>query len=90
MLGPPSSFYGEVHIEPEAIEETGHIHCGRTIAGRESNRWSQRKPENEESLSITIKIAASLVEKNFVSLANPRKERTAVSVRLFTGLNVKM
>ena len=43
----------------------------------------------EESLSITIKIAASLGEKNFVTLATLVKERTAVSVRYFTGVNVK-
>ncbi len=88
IVRPPFSFYGEVHIEPEAIEQLVTFIAGRTsqVAGVLEVGVS---PENEESISITIKIAVSLGDKNLLSLAALVKERTAVSVRSFTGLNVK-
>jgi uncharacterized alkaline shock family protein YloU len=88
IVRPPFSFYGEVHIEPEAIEELVTFIAGRTAQVARVVEVNV-SPENEESLSITIKIAASLGEKNFVTLATLVKERTAVSVRYFTGVNVK-
>jgi len=88
IVRPPFSFYGEVHIEPEAIEDLVTFIAGRTAQVARVVEVNV-SPENEESLSITIKIAASLGEKNFVTLATLVKERTAVSVRYFTGVNVK-
>ncbi len=88
IVRPPFSFYGEVHIEPEAIEDLVTFIAGRTAQVAKVVEVDV-SPENEESLSITIKIAASLGEKNFVTLATLVKERTAVSVRYFTGVNVK-
>lgn len=88
IVRPPFSFYGEVHIEPQAIEDLVTFIAGRTSQVAKVLEVSV-SPENEESLSITIKIAASIGDKNFVSLANLIKERTAVSVRYFTGINVK-
>lgn len=88
IVRPPFSFYGEVHIEPQAIEDLVTFIAGRTSQVAKVVEVSV-SPENEENLSITIKIAASIGDKNFVSLATLVKERTAVSVRYFTGLNVK-
>lgn len=88
IVRPPFSFYGEVHIEPQAIEDLVTFIAGRTSQVAKVLEVNV-SPENEESLSITIKIAASIGDKNFVSLANLIKERTAVSVRYFTGINVK-
>lgn len=88
IVRPPFSFYGEVHIEPQAIEDLVTFIAGRTSQVAKVVEVSV-SPENEENLSIIIKIAASIGDKNFVSLATLVKERTAVSVRYFTGLNVK-
>ena len=46
-------------------------------------------PEEEEKLSIGIKIAVSLGDKSFLNVAALVKERIAVSIRFFTGLDVK-
>lgn len=88
IVRPPFSFYGEVHIEPQAIEDLVTFIAGRTSQVGKVVEVNVN-PENEENLSITIKIAASIGDKNFVSLATLVKERTAVSIRYFTGLNVK-
>jgi len=88
IVRPPFSFYGDVHIEPQAIEELVTFIAGRTSQVAKVVEVSVT-PENEESISITIKIAASLGDKNFLTLASLVKERTAVSVRYFTGINIK-
>jgi uncharacterized alkaline shock family protein YloU len=88
IVRPPFSFYGEVHIEPQAIEELVTFIAGRTSQVAKVVEVNV-SPENEDSISITIKIAASLGEKNFLALASLVKERTAVSVRYFTGINIK-
>ena len=88
IVRPPFSFYGDVHIEPQAIEELVTFIAGRTSQVAKVVEVNVT-PENEESISITIKIAASLGDKNFLTLASLVKERTAVSVRYFTGINIK-
>lgn len=88
IVRPPFSFYGEVHIEPQAIEQLVTFIAGRTSQVAKVVEVNV-SPENEESVSITIKIAASLGEKNFLALASLVKERTAVSVRYFTGINIR-
>ena len=88
IVRPPFSFYGEVHIEPQAIKELVTFIAERTSQVAKVVEVNVN-PENEDSISITIKIAASLGEKNFLTLASLVKERTAVSVRYFTGINIK-
>ena len=46
-------------------------------------------PEEEEGLHIEIKLTVTLGDKKFISIANLVKERIAVSLRYFTGLDVK-
>ena len=45
----------------------------------------QRK---EDNLSIEIKISVTIGEMTFMEIASSVKERVAVSVRYFTGLNI--
>lgn len=88
IVRPPFSFYGEVHIDPEAIKDIVTFITERTSQVAKVVEVSV-SPENEDSLSLTIKIVVNIGDKNFVSLAMLIKERTAVSIRYFTGINVK-
>lgn len=87
IVRPPFSFYGDVHIEPEAIMQIAEFVASHTtqVVKVESVEVT---PE-EESLSIEIKVVVTIGDKSFVALAKLVKERIAVSVRYFTGINVK-
>ena len=88
IVRPPFSFYGEVHIEPEAIEQLVSFIATRTNQVAKVTEASV-KPEEEGRLSIEIKIAVTLGDKPFIKLAASVKERIALSVSYFTGLDVK-
>lgn len=88
IVRPPFSFYGEVHIEPEAIEQLVSFIATRTTQVAKVTEASV-KPEEEGRLSIEIKIAVTLGDKPFIKLAASVKERIALSVSYFTGLDVK-
>lgn len=88
IVRPPFSFYGEVHIAPETIEQIINFIATRTaqiVKVTEINIY----PEDEERLSISIKIAVKTGDVPFITLAASLKERVAVSVRFFTGLDIK-
>ena len=88
IVRPPFSFYGEVHIEPEAIEQLVTFIATRTNQVAKVTEVSV-KPEEEGRLSIEIKITVTLGDKPFIKLAASVKERIALSVSYFTGLDVK-
>lgn len=88
IVRPPFSFHGEVHIETEAIEQLVSFIASRTSQISKVNEVKV-SPEEEESLRIEIKLTVKMGEKNFLSVANLVKERIAVSIRYFTGLDVK-
>ncbi|MEG1799580.1 MAG: hypothetical protein RR214_05285, partial [Synergistaceae bacterium] len=88
IVRPPFSFYGEVHIEPQAIEQLVSFIATRTSQVAKVTEVSV-SPEEEEKLSIAIKIAVAIGDKSFLNVASLVKERIAVSVRFFTGLDVK-
>ena len=88
IVRPPFSFYGEVHIDPEAIEQLVTFIATRTNQVAKVTEVSV-KPEGEGRLSIEIKITGTLGDKPFIKLAASVKERIALSVSYFTGLDVK-
>lgn len=88
IVRPPFSFYGEVHIEPEAIEQLVSFIATRTTQVAKVIEV-EIKPEDEDGLSISIKISVVLGNKQMLALAALVKERIAVSVRYFTGIDVR-
>jgi uncharacterized alkaline shock family protein YloU len=87
IVRPPFSFYGEVHIEPDAIEQLcGHIasrvgQVPRVTATRVFTR-------EEESLDIDIDIKVAPGPRNIIAVSELVRQRVARSVRYFTGLDV--
>lgn len=88
IVRPPFSFYGEVHIEPEAIEQIVAFVATRATQVTKVNEVKVN-PVGDESLSIDVKISVAIGSKPFLELASSVKERVAVSVRYFTGLDIK-
>lgn len=87
IVRPPFSFFGEVHIEPEAIEQMATFITARTT--QIDRVVSLSVTPGNLGLVIEVNIAVTPGDKKFVALAALVKERIAVSVRYFTGLDVK-
>lgn len=87
IVRPPFSFYGNVHIEPEAIEELVSFISGRTAQVAKVNEVSVTP--DEDSLHIEVKIVATIGEKKLIEVASFLKNRIATSLRYFTGLDVR-
>ena len=87
IVRPPFSFYGEVHIEPEAVKQLVCFVATRTVQVAEVTEANiiQNK---EDNLSIEVKITVTVGDLSFLEVASSVKERVAVSVRFFTGLNI--
>jgi uncharacterized alkaline shock family protein YloU len=87
IVRPPFSFYGDVHIEPDAIEQLcAHVasrigQVPRVVATRVFS-------SDEQSLSIDIDIKTSPGPKSIITVAELVRQRVARSVRYFTGLDV--
>ena len=88
IVRPPFSFYGEVHIETEAIEQLASFIAGRTAQVVKVNEV-KASPGEEETLSIDLKLTVTVGDKNLIGVAALVKERIAASLRYFTGLDVK-
>lgn len=87
IVRPPFSFFGEVNIEPEAIGQMAAFIATRTT--QVDRVVSLNVTPADGGIIIELNIAASIGEKNFVALALLVRERIAVSVRYFTGIDVK-
>ncbi|MBR4400059.1 MAG: hypothetical protein IKT09_00045 [Synergistes sp.] len=87
IVRPPFSFYGNVHIEPEAIEELVSFISGRTVQIAKVNEVSVTP--DEDALHIEVKIVAMLGDKKLIDVASLLKNRIATSLRYFTGLDVR-
>ena len=87
IVRPPFSFYGNVHIEPEAIEELVSFISGRTVQIAKVNEVSVTP--DEDALHIEVKIVATLGDKKLIDVASLLKNRIATSLRYFTGLDVR-
>ena len=89
IVRPPFSFYGDVHIDPAAIKQLVCFVATRTTQVAKVTEVDITAEGDEEVLSIELKIAVTLGEKSFIKLAALVKERIAVSVRYFTGLDIR-
>ena len=87
IVRPPFSFYGEVHIEPEAIKQLVAFVSSRTAQVSRVNEIKLSPDEN--GLSVEVQITVLTGVKNFVEIAEAVKKRVSVSVKFFTGLDIK-
>jgi uncharacterized alkaline shock family protein YloU len=88
IVRPPFSFYGEVHIEPEAIEELALYIASRVqqVAGVSATRVYLA---DEDTLNIDIDIKIALGTKCLTEVSETVRQSVAKSVRYFSGLDVK-
>jgi uncharacterized alkaline shock family protein YloU len=87
IVRPPFSFYGEVHIEPEAIEQLASYIASKVpqVAGDpESKVYSTET----DSLSINIDLKVTEGPNSIMNVAETVRQRTAKSVGYFSGLMV--
>jgi uncharacterized alkaline shock family protein YloU len=87
IVRPPFSFYGEVHIEPEAIEQLVSYVASRVsqVAGGPVARVYSTA---EEELCIDIDIRLSPGDRSIIAISELVRQRVARSVRYFSGLGV--
>jgi uncharacterized alkaline shock family protein YloU len=87
IVRPPFSFYGEVHIEPEAIEQLASYIASRVpqVAGDPVSRVHSTETD---SLSIEIELKFVPGAKDIQIVAETVRQRVAKSVRYFSGLDV--
>ncbi|MDR3322194.1 MAG: Asp23/Gls24 family envelope stress response protein [Synergistaceae bacterium] len=87
IVRPPFSFYGEVHIEPDAIEQLC-AHVASRIGQVPRVMATRVFSSDEQSLSIDIDIKTSPGPKSIMAVGDLVRQRVARSVRYFTGLDV--
>lgn len=87
IVRPPFSFYGEVHIEPEAIEQLASY-----LASREAQipmvTATRVFTASDDSINIDVDIKFSPGPKNIIMISEQARQRVAKSVSYFTGLDV--
>lgn len=88
IVRPPFSFYGDVHIETEAIEQMVSYIASRTPQVPKVTQTRVSSIE-EDSINIDIDIRISPGPKNIVSVAEQVRQGVARSIRYFTGLDVQ-
>lgn len=87
IVRPPFSFYGEVHIEPEAIEQLV-LYVASRIAQVPKVSSTRVYSTEGDSINIDVDIKISPGPKNIVAVAHVVRQRVAKSVRYFSGLDV--
>lgn len=87
IVRPPFSFYGEVHIEPEAIEQLV-AHTAERIGQVGRVTATRVDVTDSDTLNIEIDIKFSTGPKNMIAVSQSVRQRVARSVRYFTGLDV--
>jgi uncharacterized alkaline shock family protein YloU len=87
IVRPPFSFYGDVHIEPEAIGQLASYIASR-IPQVASGPVSKVHSTENDSLSIEIEMRITPGPKGIPQIAETVRRRTAQSVGYFSGLDV--
>lgn len=88
IVRPPFSFYGEVHVEPQAIAQLAAHVTKKTSQVRKIVQL-RVKSEKEKAISLEIDLELCVGDKSLLTVAQQVRERVASSVRYFTGLDVK-
>ena len=87
IVRPPFNFYGEVHIEPEAIAQlVAHV---ALMTGQVGKVAQVRVRPEEDQLSVSMDLALEPGSRNFTEVARQVRQRVASSVRYFSGLEVR-
>lgn len=88
VVRPPFSFYGDVHIETEAIEQ---LASGIAMMTPQVKKVAQVKvrTHDEDDVMIYLELSVIIGDTSFTKLAQQIKERVSKSVRYFSGLDVK-
>jgi uncharacterized alkaline shock family protein YloU len=87
IVRPPFSFYGEVHIEPEAIEQLASYITSK-VPQVASEPVSRVYSTETDSLSIDIELKITAGSKSIMYVAETVRQRVAKSVGYFSGLTV--
>lgn len=88
IVRPPFSFYGDVHIDPEAIEQMVRYIGSRSpqVAGVNQVRVFSTE---EDSISIDIDVKVAAGPRNIVATAEQMRRSIARSIAYFSGLDVR-
>ena len=87
IVRPPFNFYGEVHIEPEAIAQlVTHV---ALKTGQVGKVLQVRVRPEEDQLSVGIDLGVTAGARSFTEVARQVRQRVATSVRYFSGLEVR-
>ena len=87
IVRPPFNFYGEVHIEPEAIAQlVTHV---ALKTGQVGKVLQVRVRPEEDQLSMGIDLGIIPGARSFTEVARQVRQRVATSVRYFSGLEVR-
>lgn len=87
IVRPPYSFLGDVHIDPEAIEQMANFIAGHTA--QVDRVISLSATHGGRGIVIEASIAVTIGDKNFRAVAALVRERISMSIRYFTGIDVK-
>lgn len=87
IVRPPYSFLGDVHIDPEAIEQMANFIAGHTA--QVDRVISLSATHGGRGIVIEASIAVTVGDKNFRAVAALVRERISMSIRYFTGIDVK-
>jgi len=88
IVRPPFSFYGEVHIEPDAIEQLA-VYIAAKVPQVATDPVVRVYSEAEDALNIDIDLKIVPGAKNMIAVANLVRQRVVKSVRYFSGLDVR-
>jgi uncharacterized alkaline shock family protein YloU len=87
IVRPPFSFYGEVHIEPEAIEQLAS-HIASRVPQVLKGPVSKVHSTESDSLSVEIDLKVTPGSRSILKVAELVRLRVAKSLGYFCGLNV--
>ncbi|MDR3332486.1 MAG: Asp23/Gls24 family envelope stress response protein [Synergistaceae bacterium] len=87
IVRPPFSFYGEVRIEPEAIEQLASYAASRVLQVR-GKPVARVYSTSEDELCIDLDIKATPGDRSIIAVSEMVRQRVARSIRYFSGLGV--
>lgn len=87
IVRPPFSFYGQVHIEPSAIEELVAFTVSK-VPQILTVKVASVDILEEEQLSIEVEVKIAIGTKSIVDVCNTAKHNVARNIKYFCGLDV--
>ncbi|MBL3572201.1 MAG: hypothetical protein JMJ88_00455 [Synergistaceae bacterium] len=87
IVRPPFTFYGELHIESDAIEQMVEYIAGHT--DQVLSIESLKVRSNDDSMTVSLSIKVTVGEKSFLNLSHLLQRRVRKGIEYFTGIAVK-